>query len=161
MLVYSVTNNVGFIKQSDRFEDREIAGEDTSTYKIIKQGEFAYNPARINVGSIARYYESTPCIISSLYVCFKPKSIVCSDWLLHLLKSDRILYYYNIFAEGGVRQYLFYPNFARIKVKLPSLNEQIRIADAINSIDVKLKLEELLYDSFNRQKTYLLSQMFI
>ena len=51
--VLSVSNKYGFIAQSDQFEDREVASEDTSNYKVIEKDMFAYNPARINVGYIA------------------------------------------------------------------------------------------------------------
>ena len=114
--VFSVTKDTGFIPQEEQFESREIAGDDISSYKIIRQGEFAYNPARINVGSIARYDNEVPCLISSLYVCIKPAADIDSDWLLYLLKSKRAIFYYNLYGEGGVRIYLFYPNFSRIKV---------------------------------------------
>ena len=50
--VLSVSNKYGFMAQSDQFEDRGVASDDTSNYKIVKKGLFAYNPARINVGSI-------------------------------------------------------------------------------------------------------------
>ena len=53
-MVLSVSNKQGFINQSEQFEDRIIASEDTSNYKIVHKNDFAYNPARINVGSIAR-----------------------------------------------------------------------------------------------------------
>ena len=54
--MFSVTNSRGFVPQSEQFEDREMMGEDIKAYKIIHEGDFAYNPARINVGSIAKYY---------------------------------------------------------------------------------------------------------
>ena len=52
--VLSVSNKHGFVEQSEQFEDRIIASDDTSNYKIVSINDFAYNPARINVGSIAR-----------------------------------------------------------------------------------------------------------
>lgn len=52
--VLSVSNKQGFINQSEQFEDRIVASDDTSNYKVVKKDDFAYNPARINVGSIAR-----------------------------------------------------------------------------------------------------------
>lgn len=51
--VLTVSNRQGFIKQSDQFENRNVASEDTSNYKIVEQNDFVFNPARINVGSIA------------------------------------------------------------------------------------------------------------
>ena len=159
--VFSVTKDTGFIPQEEQFESREITGDDISSYKIIRQGEFAYNPARINVGSIARYDNETPCLISSLYVCIKPAADIDSDWLLYLLKSKRAIFYYNLYGEGGVRIYLFYPNFSRIKVKVPSIQEQHRIAALLKYIADKILQEKKLKDLYITQKQFLLQRMFI
>ena len=159
--VFSVTKDTGFIPQEEQFESREIAGDDISSYKIIRQGEFAYNPARINVGSIARYDNETPCLISSLYVCIKPAADIDSDWLLYLLKSKRAIFYYNLYGEGGVRIYLFYPNFSRIKVKVPSIQEQHRIAALLKYIADKILQEKKLKDLYMAQKQFLLQRLFI
>ena len=70
--MFSVTNDRGFVPQSEQFEGRDMVGEDIKAYKIIHTNDFAYNPARINVGSIAIYTGEKPCMISSLYVCFNP-----------------------------------------------------------------------------------------
>ena len=69
--VLSVSNSLGFIKQSEQFEDREIASADTSNYKIVNKNEYAYNPARINVGSIARLQSCDCGIVSPMYTVFK------------------------------------------------------------------------------------------
>ena len=50
--VLSVSNKLGFVEQSEQFEDRTVASEDITKYKIVRTNDFAYNPARINVGSI-------------------------------------------------------------------------------------------------------------
>ena len=159
--VFSVTKDTGFIPQEEQFESREITGDDISSYKIIRQGEFAYNPARINVGSIARYDNETPCLISSLYVCIKPAADIDSDWLLYLLKSKRAIFYYNLYGEGGVRIYLFYPNFSRIKVKVPLIQEQHRIAALLKYIADKILQEKKLKDLYMAQKQFLLQRLFI
>ena len=64
--MFSVTNERGFVPQSEQFEGRDMVGDDIKAYKIIQSQEFAYNPARINVGSIAMYSDKAPCMISSL-----------------------------------------------------------------------------------------------
>lgn len=79
--MFSVTNDRGFIPQSEQFEGRDMVGEDIKAYKIIHSNDFAYNPARINVGSIAMYTGEKPCMISSLYVCFKTTKKVNNEWL--------------------------------------------------------------------------------
>ncbi len=52
--ILSISNRQGFIQQSEQFENRSVASDDTSNYKIVERNSFAFNPARINVGSIAR-----------------------------------------------------------------------------------------------------------
>lgn len=159
--MYSVTNDRGFIPQSEQFEDREMVGEDIAAYKIIHNGEIAYNPARINVGSIAQYTEDSPCMISSLYVCIKARPGVLSNWLIQILRSEQLINYYNLYAEGGVRLYLFYPNFSKIKVFLPSIVQQKKVAYALEAIEAKIKLEASLLDSYQQAKQAILSKMFI
>ena len=147
--MFSVTNARGFVNQQEQFEDREMKGEDIAAYKIVSPGEFAYNPARINVGSIARYDGGTDCMISSLYVCFKAKKeLVDSQLLLHILKSPKMVYKYGINGEGGVRIYLFYPNFARIRVKLPSIEEQRRIASFLDLIEEKIQIQNKVIEKY-------------
>ena len=144
--MYSVTNNRGFIPQSEQFEDRDMVGEDIKAYKIIHNKDFAYNPARINVGSIAKYNGSKPCMISSLYVCFKAANGIDEDWLMHLLRSPKIQYYYNINGEGGVRIYLFYPNFARIRTSFPTIAEQRKIANLLSLLDARITTQNKIID---------------
>lgn len=144
--MYSVTNNRGFIPQSEQFEDRDMVGEDIKAYKIIHNKDFAYNPARINVGSIAKYNGSKPCMISSLYVCFKATDGIDEDWLMHLLRSPKIQYYYNINGEGGVRIYLFYPNFARIRTSFPTIAEQRKIANLLSLLDARITTQNKIIE---------------
>ena len=71
--VLSVSNRQGFIQQSEQFENRSVASDDTSSYKIVKKNNFAFNPARINVGSIARLTTFDRGIVSPMYICFRTK----------------------------------------------------------------------------------------
>ncbi|WP_415911921.1 restriction endonuclease subunit S [Neptuniibacter sp. QD37_11] len=157
--VYSVTNSKGFIPQSEQFEG-QVAGEDLANYKIVTTGDFAYNPARINVGSIAQFHGET-AVISSLYVCFKTNSNICDRFFTHWLQLDKTKFDINRFGEGGVRIYLWYPLFSMIPISLPVYSEQKKIADLLDSLDKKL-------DSINQQieltqtfKKGLLQQMFV
>ena len=69
--MFSVTNDRGFVPQSEQFEGRDMVGEDIKAYKIIHTNDFAYNPARINVGSIGYYKGVENVIVSSLYEVFQ------------------------------------------------------------------------------------------
>src|SRR5574344_1182945 len=136
--MFSVTNNRGFVPQSEQFEDREMVGEDIQAYKVIEKGDFAYNPARINVGSIAKYEGEEKCMISSLYVCFRVADNIDREWFMQLLKTPKMNFHYNLNGEGGVRVYLFYPNFARIRSSFPSIAEQKKIASMLSLIDERI-----------------------
>ena len=159
--MFSVTNARGFVNQQEQFEDREMKGEDIAAYKIVSPGEFAYNPARINVGSIARYNGDKDCMISSLYVCFKAKKeLVDSQLLLHILKSPKMVYSYRVNGEGGVRIYLFYPNFARIRVKLPCLEEQRKIAPFLDLIEDRIQIQNKVIEDLKKLKTAFCEKMY-
>lgn len=158
--MYSVTNNRGFVPQSEQFEDREMIGEDIKAYKIIHKNDFAYNPARINVGSIAKFNEDNPCMISSLYVCFKACDRVDADWLMQLLKTSKMNFYYNINGEGGVRIYLFYPNFARISTSLPVIAEQKKIAKFLSLLDERIITQNKIIEDLKKLKSAIVDKLY-
>ena len=101
--VLSVSNKYGFIAQSNQFEDREVASDDTSNYKVVKKGMFAYNPARINVGSIALYEMDGNGIVSPMYVCFTTKSELLPSYLKYYFASQTFKHEMYKRLEGSVR----------------------------------------------------------
>ena len=158
--MFSVTNDRGFVPQSEQFEGRDMVGEDIKAYKIIHTNDFAYNPARINVGSIAIYTGEKPCMISSLYVCFKTTKKVNNEWLMQLLKTPKMNYYYNVNGEGGVRVYLFYPNFARIRMSIPRIEEQKKIAKLLNLIDERIATQNKIIEDLKKLKSAISENLF-
>ena len=155
--VYSVTNTKGFVLQSDHFEGK-VAGEDLSNYKVIKKNEFAYNPARINVGSLA-YFEDEIGVISSLYVCFKTTEDILDYYLLQYLQTDYVNSRINALGEGGVRIYLWYELFSKIKISLPSLEEQNAIAEILNTANQEVKQYQQKLQALKLQKKGLMQQL--
>lgn len=152
--VYSVTNSNGFVLQSSHFE-REIAGDDLSNYKIIKKNEFAYNPARINVGSIA-YFEDEIGIISSLYVCFSTKKNILDYYLLQYLQLEHTRHRIGSLGEGGVRVYLWYDLFSKIKINLPTIEEQQAIVKVLQTADQEIRALKNKTENLRKQKNGLM-----
>lgn len=149
--VYSVTNTNGFVIQTDHFS-KVVAGENLSGYKIIKKNDFAYNPARINVGSIAHFKDDIG-IISSLYVCFRTTSEVSDIFLNYILQLAKTKHNIAVNGEGGVRIYLWYPLFAQIKITIPSSGEQNKIASFLSAIDELIentKEQKEMFESYKR-----------
>lgn len=155
--VYSVTNSHGFVHQDEHFS-REVAGEDLSNYKIIKKGEFAYNPARINVGSIA-YFENEVGLISSLYVCFKTTNQIDDYYLFQLFDLDHTKYKINAYGEGGVRIYLWYDLFAKIKVFIPEMDEQLAICKVLRAADKEIDLLRVKVSKLREYKKGLIQKL--
>ena len=101
--VLSVSNKYGFIDQDEQFEDREVASADTSNYKIVHKGDFAYNPARINVGSVARLQEFENGIVSPMYICFTAEKGLLPEYLELYLSTSIFKHEMNKRLEGSVR----------------------------------------------------------
>ena len=159
--VLSVSNRQGFIKQSDQFENRNVASEDTSNYKIVEQNDFAFNPARINVGSIARLTTFEKGIVSPMYICFRTQENVAPEYIDFFFESKHFYYEIQKRLEGSVRQCLSFEGLCNIPFSLPSLEMQQRIGKRLFTLGQKIKTETDLLELLNKQKQYLLRQMFI
>ena len=102
--VLSVSNRQGFIQQSEQFENRCVASDDTSNYKIVERNDFAFNPARINVGSIARLITFEKGIVSPMYICFRTKDYAKTEYHDYFYESKLILKEIQKSLEGSERQ---------------------------------------------------------
>ena len=106
---YSITNEHGFIPQDERFENGGTMREaDKKMYYIVSPHSFAYNPARINIGSIGYQNTDKNVIVSSLYEVFKTSDDVDDRLLWHWFKSSYFQKLIEQFQEGGVRLYFYY-----------------------------------------------------
>lgn len=129
--VYSVTNTQGFC--SDYF-GKEVASKDKTTYKIVPKGCFAYNPSRINVGSVDWQRNEDRVIVSPLYNVFSVDPEIYQQYLYYYLKSDRTLYYIKATAEGSVRDNLKLSMLYEFPIELRSLEEQKQIAAQLDMV---------------------------
>ena len=160
--IYSINNKDGFLPQSEQFDgmDSNNRGYDITIYKIIDKNTFAYNPARINIGSLGYSGELHNIIISSLYVCFKSTDEIDDLFLLSFFKTHSFNESVNNSVEGGIRSYLFYENFAKINILFPKPLEQQKIADCLSSIDELITAQSQKLDTLNAHKKGLMQQLF-
>ena len=159
--IYSISNKDGFILQSEHFKDRMVASEDTTNYKIVAKDDFAYNPARINVGSIARMKKEENGIISPMYICFRCNKKILPEYLEYFFQSPKFIYEMNKRLEGSVRMCLSYESMINIPIELPDKKEQEKISIILNSLDKKVYQEEKRYTRLNEIKKGLLQKMFV
>jgi len=159
--VLSVSNIHGFVKQSEQFEDRNIASEDTSNYKIVERNEFAFNPARINVGSIARLMTYENGIVSPMYICFRTKDCLQPEYLEYFFETKQFVFEMKRRLEGSVRQCLSFDGLCNIPFIIPIMEQQQRIEQHISVLTQKIQLENDILRLLHEQKSGLLNQMFI
>ena len=132
--VFSVTNSEGFTRSTDYFS-KEVFSKDVSNYKVVCPGQFAYNPSRINVGSIDYLRHSSPVLVSPLYIVFECEKGIDSDYLLRYLKSSWGNAQIRANTEGAVRDSLKFKGLESIKLPLPTLKDQIRIAHLLGKVE--------------------------
>ena len=160
--VLSVSNRFGFINQSEQFEDRNVASDDVRNYKVVHRGDFAYNPARINVGSIAMLKSFESGIVSPMYICFQVDDTIVDPSFFELfLETKAFKDEMEIRLEGSVRRCLSFEALCEIHLPRPALLVQRSISDKIGNISAKIKLEDRILRAYIRQKEWLLKQMFI
>ncbi len=159
---YSISNEEGFYPQSTQFEDGGgyLKDIDCRQYIIVPPHSFAYNPARINVGSIGYQNLDKEVIVSSLYEVFQT-SEDCDDFFLwqwfHTDIFHRIVL--NV-QEGGVRQYFFYEKLKECAIYLPSILEQKKIAECLSSFDDVIASEKNILENLKIYKKGLMQRLF-
>ncbi|KQB39419.1 restriction endonuclease subunit S [Flavobacterium aquidurense] len=160
--IYSINNKKGFVPQNEQFEGMNSSdrGYDISLYKIIERNTFAYNPARIDVGSIGFSGELHNIIISSLYVCFTVSEEVNNNFLLHFFDTFYFTKAVRNSVEGGIRNYLFYENFSKISVYFPNKNEQKKIANFLSSLDKVIASQNDRLEEIKAHKKGLIQNLF-
>ena len=151
--VYSVTNTQGFCQD---YFGKEVASKDKSTYKIVPKGYFAYNPSRINVGSVDWQRDEDQVIVSPLYNVFSVSPELNQQYLYYYLKSDFALHRIKAVATGSVRDNLKLEMLKNFPIRIPSVEEQEYIVQALdkakNIIDLRRnelqKLDDLIRARF-------------
>ncbi|UWP65324.1 restriction endonuclease subunit S [[Ruminococcus] lactaris ATCC 29176] len=159
---YAITNEHGFIRQRDAHDDfGYMKDTDRKAYNIVQPNSFAYNPARINVGSIGYYKGVENVIVSSLYEVFQTDNYVNDRFLWHWLKSDEFPRWIEKLQEGSVRLYFYYDKLCECQLYMPSLEEQEKIATFLDDLDHLITLHQHKCEELQNIKKFMLKNMFI
>ena len=157
--VLSVTNRDGFVLSEDQFE-RRVASANLSNYKIIERGQYAYNPSRINVGSIARLDYWNHGILSPMYVVFGLDcKKVDSDYFLHWLSSSEAKERVKNSVQGSVRDSVSFGDLGAIQIALPDKKIQKSIAYDLNLAQKEIILLMQLVEKYHIQKRGLMQKL--
>lgn len=157
--VYSVTNDLGFVVSTEYFS-KEVFSKNLKTYKIVEEGDFAYNPSRVNVGSIDYFKNSGKGLISPLYVTFKTKNNLNRAYLKFYLKSPYGNTQIRENTSGSVRDTLSFKQLSRIHIPLPSNEEQERIVKILDNADTIRKKRKTIVDLLDNYMDSVFFEMF-
>lgn len=157
--VLSVTNHSGFVLPEEQFE-RRVASANVSNYKVVEQGQYAYNPSRINVGSIARLDNWENGILSPMYVVFKlDTKKACSDYFLHWLNSSEARQRIKNSAQGSVRETVSFKDLGAIDIPLPAIEMQKDVTFKLNLAQKEISLLKNTLEQYRSQKRGLMQKL--
>ena len=152
----------GIFLQKDYFAGQDIASEDTTGYNIVPRGYFTYRHMsddlifKFNINNIV-----DKGIVSTLYPVFTTKNI--NDYFLKMKLNEGIEFkrYSLLQKQGGSRTYMYFSKLLELKLQLPILEEQQKIADFLSSIDNKIESIEKELEGLKEFKKGLLQQIFV
>jgi type I restriction enzyme S subunit len=159
-VVMAVTKAEGIVPMRER-----LIGADLERYKQVRKDWFAYNPMRINIGSIARSHSDKTVLVSPDYVVFRCREEsadqpgIDPDYLDHVRKSDRWASFVTSSGNGSVRVRIYYDDLGVMPLQLPSMAEQRKIAGLLNAIDSEITLLTQQLAALKTQKKGLMRKL--
>lgn len=153
-IALEVDNVQGVNSSSDFGETKaDINGLDFHNYKIVRTGQFAYNPSRINLGSIALLNDED-CIVSPMYIVFE---IIDSEKLLPeflMLWFGRKEFQRStlFYATGSVRDTFTFDLMREVKIPIPDIKVQKAIVDLYNAYNARKRICEQLKAQSSNQR---------
>ena len=133
--VLSVTNSRGFVSQDEYFEGT-VHSANIANYKIVRKNQFAYNPSRVNVGSIDILKDYEDGALSPMYVVFEVDTTkLLPEYFKYYFQTNR--FYENVKnnTQGSVRNSLSFKALSNFDYLLPPIEEQERIVKILGNID--------------------------
>ena len=165
--VCSVSVSQGVINQIE-YLGRSFAAKETSHYNIVKYGDIVYTKSPTGdfpYGIVKRSYIKNAVAVSPLYGVYKPINDNIGVFLhFYFMQSNNAFNYLHPLIQKGAKNTINITNarFLENSIPLPKTEDEVvYIANALTSIQTKIDLEKSLLCSYEKEKQYLLRQMFI
>ena len=150
--LYGVFKDEGMVPMRDR-----VRGASVERCKVVKPGAFAYNPMRLNIGSIACWTGNEDAIVSPDYVVFEcDQRQVNHQYLNYIRKGCDWAKFTEHAGDGGVRVRIYFDHLAEFRLFLPPLSEQRCIVEVLSSIDDAFEATHAVVEQTRKAKTSLL-----
>ena len=159
MELLSVTMNDGVMPRSE-IEGKDNSSEDKSNYKVVLTGDMVYNSMRMWQGANG----ISPCdgIVSPAYTVLMPKIPISNGYFAAFFKSPNLINEFRKNSQGMTSDTwnLKYPQIETIKVCIPALSEQNRVADMLRTLERRIEKQAQLVDNLKKYKRGLSSSLF-
>jgi type I restriction enzyme S subunit len=155
--VYGVERNVGLTAEP------KYASGDLSRYKRLFPGMFAYNPMRLNIGSIGYCSDRHgPGVVSPDYIVFQCREdLLDPDYLAYYIRSAMWRDWTENLGVGSVRVRIYYRELARMPMTLPPVAEQRAIAHILGTLDDKIEVNRRMNETLDAIARALFKSWFV
>ena len=159
MELLSVTMNDGVMQRSE-IEGKDNSSEDKSSYKVVRKGDMVYNSMRMWQG--ANGISTYDGIVSPAYTVLTAKLPICNDYFAALFKNDKLINEFRKNSQGMTSDTwnLKYPQIETIKVYLPKIEEQKKIASMLVILDKRIATQATLVEQLKKYKRGALKAIF-
>ncbi|TMS91580.1 restriction endonuclease subunit S [Pseudoalteromonas sp. S201] len=166
--VLTISAQKGLISQLEYF-NKSVSAKDVTGYYLLHKGDFAYNKSYSKgypMGAIKplKYYEKG--VVSTLYICFRPKADYCEHYFEQYFDAGMLNREIAKIAQEGARNHGLLnvsvtEFFEDIKLTVPHIDEQQKIARFLQSLDKKIDAVNEQIEQTELFKKGLLQQMFV
>ncbi|MGO5444439.1 restriction endonuclease subunit S [Faecalimonas sp. LCP19S3_D12] len=151
MELLSVTMNDGVMQRSE-IEGKDNSSEDKSNYKVVRKGDMVYNSMRMWQG--ANGVSSYDGIVSPAYTVLTAKVSICNEYFAALFKNYKLINEFRKNSQGMTSDTwnLKYPQIETIKVYLPEVAEQEKVASMLVTLDKRIAAQVTLVEQLKKYK---------
>lgn len=152
----------GIMFQTEYYSGNQVASKDNTGYNVVPRNYFTYR--HMSDDLVFKFNRNTICdkgIVSTLYPVFRSKDIDDNFLELKLNEGDEIKRYALLQKQGGSRTYLYFKKLSNMKMYIPCLEEQTKIANFLSAIDERINLVTQQITQTKAYKKGLLQQMFV
>ena len=151
MELLSVTMNGGVMQRSE-IEGKDNSSEDKSNYKVVRKGDMVYNSMRMWQG--ANGVSPYDGIVSPAYTVLTAKLPICNEYFAALFKNYKLINEFKKNSQGMTSDTwnLKYPQIKTIKVYLPRVTEQEKVASLIVTLDKRIAAQATLVEQLKKYK---------
>ena len=136
---------------------------DTSIYNVFYRDDFIFNPARMELNSIAINDKYDRAICSSLYEVFyvHRTDLLLPHYLKLIVKQKWFTRYCEFLGQGSAREYCRFNNISEIEIEFPSIEEQKKIVEHYTALQNRIAIKKQINDNLDVTAQTIYQELFV